>query len=341
MIPHSKPWLTDDDRRAVDEALRSGMIARGERVASLESATARYLGAAGAVATGSGTAALALALKSLGIGPGDEVVLPTYVCESVADGVRTAGAAPVLCDVGPGWVMTPETVAPAITPRTRAIVAVHVFGIAAPARELRALGVPVIEDCCQSLGAPAGGEPTGTAGEVAILSFHATKCLAAGEGGMLVSGNRELIETARALRSRNAVASPLSDLQAALASSQLERYGSFLERRAALAAHYMDRLPEAWTVRTREVAARSMFFRFPATPDTGSFAAWRQHFEQRGIAVRRGVDALLHRVGAAAGSFPGAEDCFARTLSLPLYPALSDAEAERIVEAAREWTGAS
>jgi dTDP-4-amino-4,6-dideoxygalactose transaminase len=149
---------------------------------------------------------------------------------------------------------------------------------------------------------------------------------------MLVSRDAERIGNARALRSRNAVASPLSDLQAALGLSQLARYQNFLARRKELADYYLRHLPPAWTKGVRAVEKNTMFFRFPTTPEDGSFPEWQRRFELHGIAVRRGVDKLLHAFAGASSGYPGAERCFAETVSLPLYPALGLEEAERIVE---------
>ncbi len=343
-IPHSAPWIVEEDREAVARTLEGGQIAAGALAADLEREVAARHGALGAVAAGSGTAALALALRGLGVGPGDEVVLPTYVCRAVLDAVAASGAAPVLCDVSEGWLMTPATVASRVGPRTRAVIVVHLFGIAADTAGILELGIPVVEDCCQAFGAPAPGGVVGRAGACAVFSFHATKCLTAGEGGAVASGDAALLARIRAARAARAVPAPLSDLQSALGLSQLRRYAAFLEARAAQAQEYFGALPDSLTAPLRALAARSMFFRFPLrlpAPDASAFERARRFFEARGIAVRRGVDALLHReLGFPDASFPGAVRCFDATLSIPLRPGLGPEARVRIIDGVREYLGA-
>lgn len=329
MIPHSRPTLGEEDLRALSAVLSDGMLASGGRARRLEDQLAARLGLAGARATSSGSAALLLALAALEVGPGDEVVLPTYVCRSVWRAVRARGAAPVLCDVeDEDWCASPATVELALTPRTKAVIVVHPFGIAADASGIRDLGVPVIEDACQALGAPGVGQ----AGELCVLSFEATKLLAAGEGGAVSSRRPELLRCADAA---DQIRHPLSDLQAALALSQLARFDAFLARRRALAERYLSALPGVAARLPSELRGRSVFFRFPLRVEGDRFEALRAAFAARGVHVRRGVDALLHREFAVAGSFPGAEACFRETLSLPLYPSLSDSEQGEVIAACR------
>src|SRR5206468_3296476 len=189
-IPHSKPILSPEDLAAVRTVLQTGMIASGSTVDSFERAVSRYLGFAGGVAASTGTSALFAALVALGggsggEGSGEEVVLPTYVCRSLLDAVCASGATPVLCDVGDDWCVSRETVTRHLTSRTKAIIVVHTFGVAADAASIAELGPPVIEDCCQAFGAAAGSTPLGQAGRLSVVSFHATKLLTTGEGGMV------------------------------------------------------------------------------------------------------------------------------------------------------------
>ena len=326
MIAHSRPWIIEEDQRELAVQLASGDLASGSRVAEFERELATYLGVAGAVATASGSAALQLGMRALGLGTGDEVILPTYVCESVWDSVVAVGATPVLCDVGESWVMSAATARPHVTPRTRALIAVHVFGIPAPVAELAALGVSVIEDCAQALGvAPAASSA------FSFFSFHATKCLTTGTGGALASADAGLLERARA----GTLASPLSDLQAALGCAQLRRYGRFLERRATIAADYLRALSDLPVQLPAHVQGTSIFFRFPVRVRGRSFDAVRAGFAGYGVHVRRGVDALLHRVRPSPrAALPGAERMFEETVSLPIYPALSADDQTQVVTAA-------
>lgn len=329
-VAHSRPWLDAADAAALQHTLAGGMIAQGETAAQFEHAMARWLAAPGAVATASGTAALGLALRALDAA-GGEVVLPTYVCRSVLDAVVHAGAQPVLCDAGPDWLVRAEDVAPHLTPRTRAVVVPHLYGLFADVAAIRALGVPVVEDAAQALG-DASAHAAGA--DFIALSFHPTKCLTTGEGGMLLARDPALLARARALRDTSGAR--LSDLAAALGLAQLARYPEALRRRAALAQAWRDALHGlpgldlGWHGRLR-----SMAFRFPLHR-AGGLDACQAAFAARGVHVRRGVDALLHRaLGLPDTAFPRATAHFATTVSLPIYPALADAEFRACAAAAR------
>lgn len=313
------------------------MLASGATARQFEAEIASYLGTTGAVACGSGTGALGLALRALGISPGDEVVCPSYVCRDVVAAIRMVGASPVLCDAGVGgWCATVESVARAMTPRTRAIVAVHIFGTCADVAGMSALGVPVVEDCAHALGTTIGESKAGTIGALGIFSFHATKMLATGEGGAVVANAPELLERVREARDRREIASPMSDLAAALGSAQLGRFGEFLLRRRKLAQLYFDGLPEALTEPLRRQAEGSAFFRFPVRWSASSYAEAQSAFASSGVSVRRGVDQLNHRIaGIHDALFPNSVNRFETTVSLPIYPALADEDAARILDAAR------
>ena len=344
MIPHSKPWIDESDHQAVREVLAGGMIAQGRRVQQFEEAVAAYVGRAGGVAVSSGTAALILSMKALGVHAGDEVILPTYVCRSVAEAVWAVGATPVLCDVGDQWLMSPETVAPKLSSMTKAIIAVHVFGIRADVMGLRQFGLPVIEDACQafvSRHSPVGDRRGQVDGSILVLSFHAIKCLTTGEGGMALSDDPDVLEKMWQCRDGveagtvARVGSPMTDLQAALGMSQLARYDSFLKRRRMIADRYFNELADMPVELPHDIRDRSIFFRFPLRI-RGDFDVCRKQFDALGVQVRRGVDALLHRtLTADEGGFDGAERLFRETLSIPLYPALTDDEVETVLVACR------
>jgi len=342
-IPHSKPGLEEQDWVAVLETFASGQIAQGSKCHEFEAAIADFLEAEGAVATGSGTTALFLALMALDVRPGDEVILPTYVCRSVYDAVLWSGASPVLCDIGEDWCLDAATVHLHLTKRTKAIIAVHMFGLAADLHALQTFGVPIIEDCAHALGGSLDGRKLGTIGAFGIYSFHATKLLTTGEGGMVVAGDRAHLDRLRRPAASDGIVYrfPLSDLQAALGLSQLRRFDGFLQRRQAIAATYLSELDDLPVTLPTHLRHRSIFFRFPIL--TGDpFLELQAAFQAKGIQIRRGVDQLLHRLlGLNPAKFPGAERQFEATLSLPIYPALTDAEVGRIVAASRAIWGQS
>lgn len=359
-VPHSRPWIDESDLKAVRDVLKGGMIAEGRQVEAFERSVAETAECAGAVATGSGTAGLVLALEALSMPAGSEVILPTYACPAVLDAVLAVGAIPVLCDVGPCWNMTVETAARKLSPRTGAVIVVSTFGIRNPPGPYRDLNVPIIEDRCQEFRPPGcesagrselrraqespGSVAEGEMGDVQVYSFHGTKCLTTGEGGMAVSGRTELAEAMRAIRDGHGEAVPpsrcrgarMSDLQAALGLSQLARYEEFLARRRRIADHYFEALEGLAFELPRDVLSTSMFFRFPLRW-RADFDHLRAQFGERKIQVRKGVDTLLHRTcGLEQDEFPEAEKLFAETVSLPIYPALDDQDRDRVVEACHE-----
>jgi perosamine synthetase len=326
-IPHSRPWLTDADRRAVDATLGSLMIAEGDTSRKLELAAAEYLGQAGGVATPDGTTALYVALLALGVGPSDDVAIPTYVCEAVEQAVRWTGATPVLCDVGDDWCVDADSVKHVLTKRTKAVIVVHTFGIVAEMRPIVDLGVPVIEDLAQAFGASSPDGRAGTFGDLSIASFHATKCLTTGEGGMAFTRDERLLGRLHALK-RSAHRLPLSNLQAALGLSQLHRYDEFLAHRARIAERYRQVIPDRF-IPPKAVLDRTMNFRFPVLVDR-DVEGLMTEFATHGVLAKRGVDALLHKKD---GEFPGAESAYKRTLSLPIHPSMSSEEVDRVMDA--------
>lgn len=345
IISHSKPHLTAADHGAITTVLKSKMIAEGTLVRDFERALSQYLGLKGGVATPSGTGALFLALKALEVGENDEVILPTYVCRSVWDAARATGARPILCDVGDDWCMNLDTIKPCVTSKTKAIIIVHTFGIMADVGPICEIGIPVIEDCCQSLGARSYGRMAGTFGQLAVVSFHATKLLATGEGGMVLTDDADLLRKLNLLKhgGKESPATryrqPLSDLQAALGLSQLRRYDSFLQRRRLIADYYFDHLKNLSIRLPYLIRDRSIFFRFPLRV-RGDFEQLRVSFDTEGIQVRHGVDTLLHRLFRMDSSrFPVAEKCFSETLSIPLYPALTRKECIRIINSCHRILG--
>lgn len=343
MIPHSSPEISQTDINHVSHVLTSGMIAQGSVVREFEEAVGSYIGVPHAVATSSGTAALVLALRALEIGPGQEVIIPTYVCRSVLEAVLSVGAEPRLCDVDDDWTISANSAAAQRSIATAAIIVPYIFGITKDLAALQSIGVPLIEDCCQSFGAMTPRGRTGSFGLISFFSFHATKCLTTGEGGMSCTGDAELGRRMLELRDgaagalRGRVPCAMSDLQAALGLSQLRRYDSFLARRRTLADVYFEALtPEPSVTAPELTRGRSIHFRFPVRV-AADIDKWIRAFATSQIAVRRGVDDLLHRqLALPDAGFPSAVRLFDTTLSLPIYPALTDAQQAHIVARLRE-----
>jgi perosamine synthetase len=340
LIPHSRPWVTVADTTAITAVLTQEMIAQGEATARFERAITDWVGGCEGIATASGSAALVLALMGLGISPRDEIILPTYVCRSLLEAILAVDASPVLCDTGDDWLMTPESVERHITETTRAIVIPHIYGLFANVERFRCFDLPLIEDCAQAIG---HRRQACIAGDVAIFSFHPTKCLTTGEGGLCVTSDPMTAERMRAMRDgatgtpQARFLSPMSDIAATLGLAQLARYEDGLVRRKNLARRYFEALRDIKGIDTREDLSHiGMHFRFPVLIP-GGLESVQNAFESRGIAVRRGVDRLLHReAGLDETPFPHAISLFESTVSLPLYPALSNSDHEHCVESAVE-----
>jgi dTDP-4-amino-4,6-dideoxygalactose transaminase len=339
LIAHSKPSVTDDDAERVARVVRSGQLAQGPEVAAFERELAARLGVQDAAAVASGSVALELALAALGIGAGDEVLIPSYVCDALHHAVRRVGAAPVLVDADPATQsLSAKDALARRTGRARAVIVPHAFGLAADLEPFQALDVPVIEDCAQALGAElSSGRPAGSGGTLAVCSFYATKMIAAGEGGA-VAGSAALVARVREARDydeRQTLAprtnAKLTDIAAALARGQLARLDAFVARRRALAARYRALLAAGPVRLPAEAGRRHVYQRFVLGIDRDP-AAVAQALAARGVAARRPVFRPAHRALGLDG-FPEADRLWAESLSIPCYPALSDDEAERVARA--------
>ena len=344
-IPHSRPALGALELEKVREVISSGVIAQGPRVEQLEGAVATYLqpeapGTTAGVAVSSGTAALYVSLRALGIGAGDEVLLPAFVCASVLQAVRATGATPRFADCDPAtFNIDPADARRRVGGRTRAIVVAHLFGLPADLCPLLECGPPVIEDCAQAIGARYDGRPAGTFGEISICSFFATKLLAAGEGGMVLSRNADILERVRRLRNCDDPSSgewafnfKMSDLHAAIGMAQLERLPDRLERRKKLAHRYraaFEKLPVGLPASPDD--REHQYFRFVVSLKDGALEPLLERCEKLGLDCRRPVGYLPDLVRAKLDNLPGCRQAWQTACSIPLYPALTDEEAELVV----------
>jgi perosamine synthetase len=360
MIPHSKPLISSEDHDALRAQLASLELTQGRAAAAFEQELEAFFGAP-SVVTSSGTAALLLVLQHARIGPGDDVLLPGYICESVEQAIQAVGATPVRYDNADRWLASTAAAAARWTDKTRALLLLHPLGFvldAEPFRDLaRARNAVLIEDYCHAFGAPKTAFPKapelGAAhGVYAFTSFHATKLLTTGEGGAVFASSTD----AAAMRScrdgdedhKGRIVAPMSDLNAALGRAQLARFPAMLQRRKAIAEFYLSELRGLPLLLPQDLASRTNWFRFPLLDPalwlpqiadlserlqqaSHGFLQVRARFAEHGVAVRRGVDAIL----GAAKDLPVAAQTLATTLSIPLYPALNDAEIESVVAATK------
>lgn len=331
--PHSCPTLGMEEIEACNQVMLSGNIAVGERIERFERAIAEYVGCRYAVATANGTVALHLTLLALGIGPGDEVILPTSVCPGVLYAVEYVGAQPVIADTNVGdFNLNVDHVRSLLTPRTRAIIAPHLFGIPSDLEELLALGVPVIEDCAQSIGAEYRSRRVGSFGVASVFSFYATKLLTSIDGGMMATDDLQLADRARDLRYyggkhdyQRRYNYKMQNLHAAIGLVQLEKLPGFLACRAELVATYHAALTSCPKLQCFEIPQhkRSAHYRYIVKVDT-DLCEFSEKMHQQGVIVGHPIFELLHRwIDGTVSEYTNAEDLYETTVSLPLYPKLT------------------
>lgn len=367
-IPYGRQWLDEEDVRAVAEVLRSDWLTTGPAVERFEQAIHEFTGARHAVAVSSGTAALHAAVQALGIGPGDEVIVPAMTFVATANAVVFEGGTPVFADVDAGTLLLdPAEVERKITPRTRAVIAVDYAGQPCDYDRLRSItdrhGLALIADACHSLGAEYKGRRVGLLADLTAFSFHPVKHITTGEGGMIVTNDGLLAGRMRRFRNhgigtdhrqRSAAGAwfyemeelgynyRISDIQCALGTSQLRKLPGWLARRTEIAALYDEALPsspcfEPLAVRPEVTHARHLYV-VQSAPGINREAAFHA-FRTRGIGVNvHYVPVHLHpfyrrRFATAAGLCPCAEQAYERLLSLPLYPRLRDSEVQAVIAA--------
>ena len=339
MITHSKVVLDEEDQAGVIKVLHSGLLVQGRHVSSLEGKIASFIGVNHAVAVSSGTAALHLSLLSLGIGDGSGVIIPSYVCPALLNAINYVKATPVLVDIDPNtYNIKVGDIKKAIDDKTKAIIVPHMFGLPADIDSIVSLGIPVIEDCAHSVGARFKGKYTGSFGILSILSFYATKMLGAGEGGMVLSNNHDLIEKIRDLRDYDERKQytvrynyKSTDIQAALCESQLRKLPSFIKKRVALARIYNAALDGVVSkVPTAPEGREHIYYRYViALEDPLRFM---EEMGKRGIECRRPVFKPLHRYLELPG-YPMTDEVWEKAVSIPIYPSLKKEEAHLIVDA--------
>jgi perosamine synthetase len=336
------PDLGDEELAAVAEVFESGQLTMGPKVAEFEAGLAAACEVEHAVAVSSGTAALHLAVLGLGIGPGDEVIVPAYTFPATANVVVMAGAKPVLVDVDPETMnVRPEAVAEAVTERTQAVLVVHLFGRPARWEEIAA-GVPervqLLEDAAGALGARRAGRACGGLGRLGCLSFHPRKIVTTGEGGAVTTNDEELAETIRSMRNHGwrgtdmpapGVNYRLPDILSAVGSSQLGRLGALLEERERLAAAYTERLEGVVRTPTADPGDRHGLQAYVVQLDGRDEAL--DALREAGIQAQIGTYAL-HRLSAYRdqGNFPGADAAYARALALPFHNRLGEGEIDHV-----------
>lgn len=341
MIPHSRPTLDQDDYASVLHILKSGHLAQGKQVEQFEKDLSSLIGVRGGVAVSSGTAALHLALLSLNTGSGDEIIIPDFVCTAPLNAIRYTGAVPVIADIDPlTYNIDAGDLKKRLTKKTKAIIIPHMFGLPADMEEILSLGIPVIEDCAQSLGSRYRDSCTGRLGTLSIFSFYATKMIATGEGGMVLSDDESLLEKIRDLRDYDekelyAVRYnyKMTDFQAAFGISQLKKLFSFIKRRKEIADIYSTAFGKCdFEIPHVPSDREHIFYRYVL--QMNNTEVFIDEMAQKEISCRRPVFKPLHRYLDLPG-YAATETVWEKAVSLPIYPSLTDEEITRIVESVK------
>lgn len=341
IIGHSMPSFDDMEIAVLSEVVRSRHIAIGEEVAKFEKEMAEYCNVSGAVACSSGTAAIHLALLGLGIEKGMEIILPSFSCASLYQAVMYTGATPVLADCHPRtFLLTAGTIMERINHKTKAIILPHMFGLPADIDEIMSLGLPVVEDISQAIGATYKGLKIGGHTELAVTSFYATKMMTTGTGGMVLSNNTKLLEKIRALngvdkKKELCLHLPylMNDVQAVMGRCQLKKLDGFISKRREFASHLNMALRSLPIELPSDMPFRKhIFFRYciklrkPIDPVI-------KFLHQNGVWAERPIFSPLHLLDHQKPinkrlDFIGTEEAWMNTISLPIYPDLKNKEIE-------------
>jgi dTDP-3-amino-3,4,6-trideoxy-alpha-D-glucose transaminase len=349
--------LRADIKTAVNGVLDSGRYVLGPEVAALEGEFAAYCGAEHAIGVANGTDAITIALRAMGVGPGDEVVVPSFTFYASAEAIPPTGATPVFCDIDPdNYCATAETVKAVLTPRTKAVIVVHLFGNIAPVAEIEALGVPVLEDAAQAAGSVGESGRPGSLGTAATFSFYPSKNLGCfGDGGMITTRDTQVAERSRIFAfhgSRDKVSyeelgynSRLDEIQAAILRVQLPHLDSWADGRRRAGEHYVQ-------------AGLGSLVKLP-TPVAGASPAWHVYaiahpevervqaaLTAAGVSNQPYYRTPIHRqppmlAWGEKADLPATEEAARNHLAIPMSPVLSQAQAEEVTAAVRGALGTS
>ncbi|GAB4046380.1 DegT/DnrJ/EryC1/StrS family aminotransferase [Catellatospora paridis] len=361
-IPPARPVIGEAEIEAAVRVLRSGMVVQGPEVKAFEDEFSTLVDGRHSVAVNSGTSALHLALIAMGVGPGDEVIVPSFSFAASANAVRLVGAEPVFADIEAGsFCLDPDAAAAAITPRTVAIMPVHLYGHPAAMDRIMELaqrhGLAVLEDACQAHGAALNGTPVGAFGIAGTFSFYPTKNMHSLEGGMITTADAEFARTLRLLRNQgmeqryaNEIVGAnmrLTDVAAAVGREQFKQLPAWTEQRQSNAKFLDSRIT---TVVTPPVAdnAKHVYHQYTVRVEGGNRDALQQGLTEKGIGSAVYYPTPIHRLKPyltaegkvnPAWDLPETEKAAAEVLSLPVFPSLTAEELEYIADGVNTVAG--
>jgi perosamine synthetase len=348
VIPAARPLIGDDERAAVDAVLQSGMIAQGPQVAAFEEEFSEVVAGRECIAVNSGTSALHLALLAMGVGPGDEVIVPSFTFAATGNSVAITGATAVFVDIEPDYfTIDPGQIEQAITDRTRAIIPVHLYGHPAEMRQIMAIaedaGVQVLEDAAQAHLSALDGRPVGAWGNAAAFSFYPTKNMTSGEGGMIVTNDPELARTARLLRNQgmekryhNEIAglnNRMTDIHAAIGRVQLGKLVGWTDQRQQN-AKFLDAHLQGVTVPPVAADAAHVYHQYTIRV-AGDRDAFAERLADAGVGSGVYYPVPIHTLPTFGldTDLPHTAAAAEQVISLPVHPALSQDDLETVVTA--------
>lgn len=352
MIPAARPEIGQEERDAVDRVMRSGMLAQGPEVAAFETEFSAIVGGAHSVAVNSGTSALHMAFVAAGVGRGDEVIVPSFSFAATANAVALAGATPVFVDIEKDYFsIDPAAIEAAITPRTRAIMPVHLYGHPALMVEIMAIAAKhdllVFEDAAQAHAASVNGVPVGNWGIAGSFSFYPTKNMTSGEGGMITTGSDELARMARVLRNQgmerryeNEVVgfnTRMTDIHAAIGRVQLGKLAGWTKQRQDNAQFFNENLSGVVTPPTADGSVH-VYHQYTIRVVDQDRDAFAEALAARGVGTGVYYPTPIHRLPSFKLDLdlPVTEEVATQALSLPVYPSLTEQERDTIVEAVND-----
>ena len=349
-IPPAKPIIGDEEREAVDRVLRSGMIAQGPEVKAFEEEFSEHFGLGRAcVAVNSGTSGLHLGLLSSGIGPGDEVIVPSFTFAATANSVALTGATPVFADIAlDDFTLDPSSVEASITDKTKAIMPVHLYGHPAKMSQLQAIadkhGLMLFEDAAQAHGASLNGTPVGAFGTFAMFSLYPTKNMTSGEGGMVSAANDEVERNLRLYRNQGMLQqyhnevvglnNRMTDIHAAIGRVQLTKVGAWTKQRQDNAAFLSSNL-EGVVVPAVADGAVHVYHQYTIRVEGDRDGLSKALKDEYNVGSGMFYPVPNHRLKPFARDIhlPNTEQAAQEALSLPVHPSLSQGDLERVVEA--------
>ncbi len=339
-IPHSKPTLHTKDIAAVSAVLKSGALVQGKKVLEFEDKVSSYLGVKAGVAVNSGTSALHLALLALNIGPGDQVIVPSFVCTALLNAVSYTGASVRIVDVNEDdFNISSTQVKKNLNKKVKAIIVPHMFGCPADLKELSIFGVPIIEDCAQSIGADYGGRQAGSFGVLSICSFYATKVMTTGEGGMVLSNQTKLLDRIRDFRQydhasnfQNRYNYKMTDFQAALGISQWQELPQFIKRRRQIAQIYDRAFADGdFIIPSKDNSRAPIYYRYVIKIKKRA-KVFIEQLKKKGVGASQPVFKPLHHY-VKGFQCPVADQLMDQGVSIPIYPDLSAHQIRQICSA--------